>query len=80
MNLKKYQVEIKGDNIILRTLLPADASQEYADWLNDSAVNKYLETRAASVSDVAQYIQEKLESDNSLFFGKKPGVISEILN
>jgi len=37
--------EIETPRLYLRTLQPSDASQAYADWLNDPEVNRYLETR-----------------------------------
>lgn len=33
---------LKGEKVTLRPLLLSDCTQEYADWLNDPEVNKYL--------------------------------------
>ena len=60
---------IVGPRLTLRTLEPSDASLEYAAWLNDPVVNQYLETRQATIEDLQKYIQAKLESSNTLFFG-----------
>ena len=60
---------IKGKKIYLRKLNRQDASLEYCNWLNDQIVNKYLETRKASISDLKQYIKEKNKNPNCLFLG-----------
>lgn len=36
---------LETERLILRPLTEADASQRYADWLNDPQVNQFLETR-----------------------------------
>lgn len=36
---------LKGEKIYLRRLTEEDATQEYADWMNDPEVNQYLESR-----------------------------------
>lgn len=38
---------LETPRILLRPLTVADATQAYADWLNDPEVNRYLETRFA---------------------------------
>lgn len=57
------------ERVILRTLDERDASERYTAWLNDPAVNRYLETRHASVEDLRRYIREKRESSEALFLG-----------
>jgi RimJ/RimL family protein N-acetyltransferase len=66
MNLDK---EIFGQDIYLRVLLPTDASKEYCDWLNDSEINQFLETRQTTIADLQNYIKKQLNDSNSLFFG-----------
>src|SRR5690554_465256 len=36
---------IQSERLFMRPLQEADATQTYADWLNDPEVNQYLETR-----------------------------------
>ncbi len=60
---------IKGKRIYLRLLTINDASQEYCQWLNDSEVNKYLETKNTTIQELREYIQERIDSPNALFFG-----------
>jgi RimJ/RimL family protein N-acetyltransferase len=45
---------------MLRPLTEADASQRYADWLNDPEVNQFLETRHAqqTVESCRSFIQQ----------------------
>lgn len=39
------KIEIETERLFFRPLIESDAVQAYADWLNDSDVNRYLETR-----------------------------------
>lgn len=36
------KVKIETERLILRNIRPDDVSQDYADWLNDPEVNRYL--------------------------------------
>lgn len=63
------QDTITGEHIELRILTEADASEEYAAWLNDPMVNQYLETRHVSLKELKTYIREKAEKPDALFFG-----------
>ena len=38
-------LELSSQRLIYRTLSVEDVTQNYVDWLNDSEVNRYLETR-----------------------------------
>ena len=67
--MKKSNVMIKGKNIYLRELKEEDASQEYCNWLNDPIINKFLETRRATIKELKEYIREKKENENCLFLG-----------
>jgi len=60
---------IIGERVYLRKLTSDDASERYANWLNDPTVNKYLETRSATVKSVREYIEEKSADHNVLFMG-----------
>ena len=67
--MKKNNIMIKGKRIYLRELKEKDASQEYCNWLNDPIVNRYLETRSASIKELKEYIKEKSGNKNCLFWG-----------
>lgn len=67
--LSQRQVGIEGEHVFLRTLLPDDASERYASWLNDPVVNRYLETRSITIPKLRAYIGEKWESDQALLLG-----------
>lgn len=69
IGLRNFYVSIDGEKIYLRILEEKDASIEYCEWLNDPVVNKYLETRQATVEDLKKYIREKLVAEDCLFFG-----------
>lgn len=40
----KLHIHILTDHLILRTLTVEDVTQDYADWLNEPQVNKFLDT------------------------------------
>ena len=61
--------EIAGKRIYLRELVLDDATAEYCSWLNDPAVNKYLETRQAAIEDLKAFIQKQIDNPNSFFVG-----------
>ena len=60
---------IIGKRIYLRKLTSKDASQEYCEWLNDPEVNRYLETRKATIQELKDYIKKKNHSKKCLFLG-----------
>ena len=63
---------IHNEQIVLRTLLPADASFTYLDWLSNPEINGYLEVRfnlPRSVDDLASYISNTNESPHTLLLG-----------
>lgn len=61
--------KIPGKRVYLRELTPKNASKEYCAWLNDSEVNKYLETRKCNIPELKRYIQKQLDDPNSFFVG-----------
>jgi len=67
--MKRRDTLIKGDRIYLRELTEEDASREYCSWINDSEVNKFLDTKKATVGQLRQYIREKTRNKNCLFWG-----------
>ncbi|MBW3000355.1 GNAT family N-acetyltransferase [Candidatus Woesearchaeota archaeon] len=62
-------VRVESERIFLRKLTSKDATQEYCNWLNDPVVNRYLETRKATIQDLKDYIKEKNHSKKCLFLG-----------
>lgn len=68
-NSKNEKMEIEGKRIYLKKLDEKNATQKYCGWLNDPEINKYLETREATVEDLRRYIKDKNENPNCLFLG-----------
>lgn len=62
-------ITIKGERIYLKTLIEADASEKYCSGINDPKVNKYLESKAANIYEVREYIKSKYETPNCIFLG-----------
>lgn len=69
MNIKNEKLLIEGNRVYLRTLTESDATERYCSWLNDQTVNKYLETRSATIESLKKYIKEKNENPDCLFLG-----------
>ncbi len=68
---KPIRIKIETERLVLRSLLLSDISQDYADWLNDPEINKYL-----SHSDVVQtiatcrnYVQSYQENHDKALIG-----------
>ena len=63
--------QIETDRLYLRPLTEADATQTYADWLNDPEVNQFLETRHSqqTIESCKQFIQQCNQDSNSHLFG-----------
>jgi RimJ/RimL family protein N-acetyltransferase len=67
--MKKHSGKIIGKQIYLKKLSVKNASEKYASWLNDKEVNKFLQTRETTVSELKKYIKKHLDDPNSLFLG-----------
>lgn len=52
-------------------LAPDDVTDEYVAWLNDPAVNRYLESRFVrhTIESTRQFVQSIADGDDSLLFG-----------
>ena len=69
-NLENKSINIEGNQIYLQVLdEEKNATHDYCDWLNDSEVNKYLETKEATIDELKQYIRDKNNDPNCLFLG-----------
>lgn len=63
----------KSQAIELFVLEPDDVSEAYVAWLNDPAVNRYLESRfsAHSIDSTRQFVADCLASPSTVLFGIK---------
>jgi RimJ/RimL family protein N-acetyltransferase len=62
---------LTGDRITLDTLNPDGPLSHYVDWLNDTEINRFLESRFAThtTENIAAFIRRNNESDDSLLLG-----------
>jgi RimJ/RimL family protein N-acetyltransferase len=58
-----------GPRVMLRVMEKRDATQQYADWLNDPEVNRYLATKGATIGELRAYVEQKHLQPDALFFG-----------
>ena len=63
--------ELATERVYLRPLSAQDATQTYADWMNDPQVNQYLETRHSpqSVESCRAFIEQCNADPASHLFG-----------
>lgn len=66
--------ELTTGRLTLKALDPVQLGQAYVDWLADSRVNQYLETRHSehSLASVRAFVEEINASDHSVLFGVFP--------
>jgi len=66
----KFKGFLEGERIYLRGVYPEDVNETYCRWMNDSAVNKYLESRfyPHSLETLRDYVKGKLGDAESPFF------------
>lgn len=67
--MRNKALKILGKRLYLRRLTTYDATREYATWLNDPQVNKYLETRHSTIYELRKYIQKHNKDPNSILVG-----------
>ncbi|WP_372766425.1 GNAT family N-acetyltransferase [Pseudoalteromonas sp.] len=60
---------INTERFLLRTLTVDDASERYLSWFQDVTTRQFIAQRAESLAQLQQYIQEKEQASNCLFFG-----------
>ncbi len=55
---------IRGERLYLRPITNEDVGSRYCDWLNDTMVNRYLETRyqTQTLESVANFVHDKIQS------------------
>lgn len=68
MNASNLTEKIFTDRFSLRPLKMDDVVERYARWLSDQATSKYI-SATLSLSELRQYVQERCDRDDVLFFG-----------
>ena len=63
------QVLLEGQRIYLRILTVNDASEKYCSWINDSDVNRFLESKKITIKELQEYIENKYNNPNCIFLG-----------
>jgi len=65
-----YDGTLKGSLITLRSITLSDCTDLYVSWLNDEAINVYLETRfeVHTVESIRSFVEGILKSDSSYMF------------
>ena len=63
------QAIVTSDSIYFRQLGTKDATARYCSWLNNPQVNKFLDTKKATVASLRQYIKDKNSKPDCIFLG-----------
>jgi len=58
-----------GERIYLRRMSLADVSQDYCGWLNDKEVNKLLSVKSWTMTELKDYVIQRLKNPNCFFAG-----------
>ena len=63
---------MKHPQIYLERLMPVDVTENYVNWLNDTDINRYLESRFVKhdIESVKLYVEAMTISDNNFLFCK----------
>jgi RimJ/RimL family protein N-acetyltransferase len=69
----------KGQRVELFLLEPAHVTERYVGWLNDPAVNRFLEVRwsRATLESTREFVAQQLASPAMLFLGMRSVVSGE---
>ena len=61
---------LKGNCVYLRQITLQDCTNKYVEWLNNSEVNQYLETRwqVQSLDMINAFVESQRENDHSVLF------------
>lgn len=68
-------VRLKLGDVELFGLEPDDVTDEYVAWLNDAAVNRYLESRFVrhTADSMRRFVQDVVDSGDAILFGIRYG-------
>ncbi len=67
--MNKKNIKIEGKRINLIPLREKDATAKYASWINDPEINKFLDTKKATIEGLKEYIKGMYNDPNALFLG-----------
>lgn len=69
MNKLAYKPFLEGENIYLREVRVTDVNENYYNWMNDSQVTKYLESRFCpqSKEKIEEYVRSINNNPNYIF-------------
>ena len=66
----KHTDIIQGKNLYLRNIQLEDCNMKYVSWLNDTEINKYLESRLSvqSIDSIMRFVSDILDSKDNYMF------------
>lgn len=62
-------MQIVTENLLLRKLIPEDASLQYMSWFNDPLIIKFIQSKPSSLKSLQEFIKEKNGCENVLMLG-----------
>jgi len=66
----EIQIQLSGTDLILRPVELNDVNEDYVRWMNDTEVNRYMETRfrPQARKDIETYVSSMIQKPNVYFF------------
>lgn len=68
--MESYHHFLEGSGIYLREVRLSDVNENYYQWLNDSEINQFLETRflPQSIHNIEEFVRSKDGNSNEVLF------------
>ena len=65
-----HDVALQGNKLFLRNILLEDCTEKYVNWLNDSEINEYLESRLSvqTIESVSKFVSGIIQSNDNYMF------------
>lgn len=77
MSPSNNQGKIIGTLVYLRPITLADVTERYCSWLNDPRVTRYLETHSSTMSQLSQYVRDRIDNPDVRFWGIFDNITNE---
>ncbi len=69
MSYKNARLEFESPRLRLHVMEEHDATEQYASWINDPEVHRFLGTKSTTIDELKDYIQQRDLKEDALFFG-----------
>jgi RimJ/RimL family protein N-acetyltransferase len=67
--MKMINDKISDFACLLKSITENNITEEYVSWLNDKEVNKFLDTKSATLESQKEYVRKQNKDKNIIFLG-----------